>query len=72
MLKANPLRTHVIKRGEGWAVLKEGAGRASRTYGTKQEAVKHAKKEAKAGGDLVIHTPSGAVEEWIHYYEKKG
>ena len=70
MQKTNIHRTHVIKRQNGWVVLKEGASRASRVFDSREEAIKQAEKIARAGGDLIIHTQSGMVEEWIRYEEK--
>lgn len=59
--------THVIKRGDGWAVFKEGSTRASRVYDLKKDAVKNATEYAKQGGDLIIHTEDGMVQAWRSY-----
>lgn len=70
MSKVQADKTHVIKRDSGWAVKKEGSSRATKVYGTKAEAVRHASKTAKAGGQLIIHKNDGSIEEWISFKEK--
>jgi hypothetical protein len=57
------LRVHVIKRGTHWAVLKEGAKRASRLTKSKQTAISHASKVAGAGV-VVVHKADGSIERW--------
>lgn len=65
---ATKKRVHIIKRTDGWVVKKEGAERASRKYGTKQEAVKSAKTYREKGHDLVIHKKDGTIEKWSKSY----
>lgn len=57
-------RAHVIKRGLGWAVKKEGAKRATKVYTTKEKAVREAEKNRKSGSDVVIHKKDGSIQEW--------
>ena len=64
-------KNHVIKRGSGWALVKEGADKATKVYTSKEEAVKEATKKAKEGGDLIIHTENGTIEEWKTYKKKE-
>jgi hypothetical protein len=56
-------RIHVISRNGGWAVKKEGSSRATRIYGTKNAAVKGARKSSK-GHDVVVHKEDGTIEKW--------
>jgi hypothetical protein len=63
-------KMHVIKRDSGWAVKKEGSVRATKVYGTKAEAVRHASRTAKSGGQLIIHNNDGSIEEWISFKAK--
>lgn len=57
-------RVHVIKRGEGWGILKEGASRVSRIYRSKREAVEGAQIFKKRGYDLLIHYEDGSIQKW--------
>ena len=57
-------RVHVIKRGEGWGILKEGASRVSRIYKSKRGAVEGARRFKKIGYDLVIHNEDGSIQRW--------
>ena len=57
-------RAHVIKRGSGWAVKKQGAERAIRIYTTKAEAVKGAEKLKSSGHDIIVHRQDGSIEKW--------
>jgi len=57
-------RTHIIKRGKGWALKKEGNIRATKLYETKDAAIKDAQKDRKNGSDVVIHKTDGTVEKW--------
>lgn len=65
MEKNQPVqRTHIVKRGSGWAVKKEGAQRAIKIYDTKDKAIDGAQKEKKSGSDLIIHKKDGSIEKW--------
>jgi hypothetical protein len=61
--KANS-RAHIIKRGSGWAIKKEGALRATKIYSSKEEAIKDARKLKSYGLDLIIHKKDGSIEKW--------
>ncbi len=58
-------RTHIIKRGNGWAVKRQGANKASKIYHTQQEAVKGAKR-LKNSSEIIVHRRNGSVGEWIN------
>lgn len=60
----SPKRTHVVKRGSGWAVKKEGSLRATRVYSTKEQAIKGAEKNLILGSDVVIHKEDGSIQQW--------
>lgn len=62
--KSKPKRTHIIKRGKGWALKKEGNTRATKLYENKKEAIKDAQKDRKNGSDVIIHKSDGTVEKW--------
>lgn len=51
---------HVVPHPDGWAVRKEGAEQATRTFGSKQEAEERARELAeKQNTDLVLHDSEG-------------
>lgn len=59
---------HVRARDDGWAVVKEGADRATRVLDTKAEAVEVAREIASnQGSKLVIHRQDGSVQETRDY-----
>lgn len=65
----NRVSTHVIAaiRG-GWSVWKTGSGRAEKTFGTKDEAVRYGRKVARARNlPLVVHRRDGMVSERSAY-----
>ena len=55
-------RVHVMKRGTGWAIKKQGASRASRVYDSKQEAIEAGRRFKRLGYDLVIHKKDGSIQ----------
>ncbi len=57
-------RTHIIKRGDGWAVKKQGASKASKVYSTQDAAIKSA-KSMKSASEIVIHRKDGSIRNWI-------
>ena len=57
-------RVHIIKRGEGWAVKKEGNQIASRVFKSKTEAVKDSQIYSSRGFDVVVHRADGTIEKW--------
>ena len=62
---------HVTPRNggkDGWAVITEGATRASRVYDTQKEAIKDARDTAKEGkAELFIHGRDGQIRERDSY-----
>lgn len=55
---------HVVKRDDGWAVRKEGAGRDTGVHDTQAEAIKEAKSIAtNQGGDVIIHDRHGQIRD---------
>ncbi|MFT3796682.1 DUF2188 domain-containing protein [Flavobacterium sp.] len=61
----NEKRTHIVKRGSGWAVKKEGTHRATRIYESIELAIQYAQKEIEAGSDLIIHKTDGSIDQWL-------
>ena len=59
-----PKRYHVTKRGEGWAVKREGSQKAAKVHRTKEEAKQDAQKYREKGNDLIIHKEDGTIEKW--------
>ncbi|MCD6105173.1 MAG: DUF2188 domain-containing protein [Thermosipho sp. (in: Bacteria)] len=57
-------RYHVTKRGDGWAVKREGSKKASKVHKTKEGAKKDAQKYREKGNDVVIHKKDGTIEKW--------
>lgn len=59
----------VVKRDDGWAVLKAGNERATSVHPTKREAERSARQTARAQAPsrLVIHKADGAVAEALTY-----
>jgi len=56
---------HVVPSGDGWAVRREGAGRASGTYGTQRDAEAAARRMThnSGGGEVVTHRPDGRIRD---------
>jgi hypothetical protein len=60
--------THVISSGDGWAVRKEGAERASRLFDSRGEAIKHAKSAAKKSqADVFVHARDGTIKDRVSF-----
>lgn len=57
-------RYHITKRGDSWALLKEGNQKASKIYGSKDAATANAQKFREKGSDLIIHKSDGSIEKW--------
>jgi len=57
-------RYHVTKRGDGWAVKREGSQKASKVYRTKEDAQNDAQRFREKGNDVVIHKRDGSIEKW--------
>lgn len=62
--KASSERMHIIKRESGWAIKREGAGKASKVYDTKEKAVKDSDSLSRSGYDVIIHKRDGSIEKW--------
>ena len=60
---------HVIPAIDGgWAVTKEGAHRASRTFETKESAVEWARELSRTRGtELYIHKQDGRIADHFSY-----
>ena len=59
---------HVVPQGEGWAVKREGAERASSVHETQQDAIKDGKRLAQSNKtELVIHRPNGQIRDSDSY-----
>lgn len=55
---------HIVKRGNDWAVRKEGAERDTRLFNTQVEAIKAGKKIAEnQRSELFIHGRDGKIRE---------
>ena len=55
---------HVTPQGENWRVEPEGAPHTGQVFGTKDDAVRHAKDQAKAAqlGQIIVHGRDGRIE----------
>lgn len=62
---------HVMHSDAGWAVKREGAGRAARVFKTREEAMEAAQKwvHESLPGELIIHHPDGTVQA-RRFFEK--
>lgn len=59
---------HVIPSSSGWAVKKSGAEKASRTFVTKESAVKYGRELSKhEKTELYIHKSNGMVQNRDSY-----
>ncbi|PEN11080.1 polyhydroxyalkanoate granule-associated protein PhaF [Longibacter salinarum] len=63
---------HVSPHEEGWAVIREGAERATKLFGTKKEAVSAGRDIAKRHipSQLVVHKQDRSVQESFSYAEE--
>ncbi|HHP7238159.1 phasin family protein [Longibacter sp.] len=63
---------HVSPHEEGWAVIREGAERATKLFGTKKEAVSAGRDIAKKHipSQLVVHKQDRSVQESFSYEEE--
>jgi hypothetical protein len=53
---------HVVQIAGRWSVMTTGASRASKTYGTREQAIRDAREKAKsAGAKLYIHGSDGRI-----------
>lgn len=59
---------HVVPHGNGWAVKREGAKRASSTHRTQADAIQQGKQLAQnSQSELVIHRPNGQIRDSDSY-----
>jgi uncharacterized protein YdaT len=59
---------HVVPRGNGWAVEKNGSQRASKVTETQREAIAAGKKIAeREKSELVVHGENGRIREKNSY-----
>ncbi len=68
---------HIVPRGTGWAVKREGSDRASKVTETQREAIQSGRQTAKReGAELVIHGENGQIRAKDSYgndpYPPKG
>ncbi len=57
-------RYHITKRGDGWALKKEGNLKATKVYSSREEATKSAQKYRTMGSDVIIHNIDGSIDKW--------
>jgi hypothetical protein len=57
-------RIHIIKRGDGWAIKKEGGLKASRVFDKKEDAEEHSRRYRNDGYDVIVHRKDGSIEKW--------
>ncbi len=58
----------VLPRGGGWAVMREGASRASSLHPTQSDAGSAARSTAiREGGETFIHRPDGRIRDRNSY-----
>ena len=61
-------RIHVVPRGDGWAVRRQGASRASSVHGTQGSATDAVRATARRqGGEVVIHRADGRIRDADSY-----
>lgn len=68
---------HTVPHGDGWANRREGASRVSRTFDTKNEAVRAGRDTAaREGTEHLIHNRDGIISQRNSYgndpYPPKG
>lgn len=63
---------HVTPSEDGWAVIREGAERATSVHATKKEAVSAGRETAKshAPSELIVHKQDRSVQETFSYDEE--
>jgi uncharacterized protein YdaT len=63
---------HVIPKGNGWAVKRAGAQKASGVYNTQDEATKQATSLARNQGTAVfVHKQNGQIKSSRTYYTNR-
>ena len=58
-------RVHIIYRGDGWAVKKEGTAKAYRILRTQKEAINFAKRNYSQGTEIIVHRKDGSILKWL-------
>ncbi len=59
---------HVVPHKDGWAVKREGSGRAGSLHPTQRDAIDRAREAAqKDGSEVVIHRPDGRIRDKDSY-----
>ncbi len=59
---------HIVPQGEGWAVRREGAERASSLHETQAAAIAAGQNLARTNHtELVIHRPNGQIRDSDSY-----
>ena len=59
---------HVVPRGDGWAVVREGAERDSSHHDTQADAIDAARRTAERERlELFIHRPDGRIRDRDSY-----
>ncbi|MBD0285394.1 MAG: DUF2188 domain-containing protein [Flavisolibacter sp.] len=59
---------HVVPSSSGWSVKKSGAAKASKSFETKDEAIKYGRELSKnEKTELYIHKKNGMVQEKNSY-----
>jgi hypothetical protein len=59
------LRVHIIYRGSGWAVKKEGTAKAYKILSTQNEAIIFAQNNYAKGTEIIVHGKDGSIKKWI-------
>ena len=66
-------KIHVVPYGDGWAVKREGADRASKITDTKAEAIEAAQIIAYRNGDeIIVHNKQGHITKGKKYGKRSG
>jgi Uncharacterized protein conserved in bacteria (DUF2188) len=61
---AKQTSVHVERRGDGWAVVREGNQRATSVYPTQAEAAKEGREIARRDGtEFFLHAQDGRIRE---------
>jgi hypothetical protein len=60
----SPGRVHIISRGDGWAIKKEGNTKATKIYQNKDSAIKGAQNFIEQGHDVIVHKRDGSIQAW--------
>lgn len=65
---ANPKDVHVVPRGDSWATVRPGNGRASGLFDTQQQAINQGRRIAQNDhAELLIHGQNGQIRSRDSY-----